>query len=134
MWLEQGAGEGRHESVVNELKAAAPAQGQLRLARRNGRGARGLRRNGARETCPALFFGGICLVVPAEERRINRGADCTAKVAAPGWYIRQNDDVKDDGISWRMERGGAACFGRGWRWALGHGSHLGWLGKHIPYT
>lgn len=27
--LEQGAGERRHESVVNELKAAAPDQGQL---------------------------------------------------------------------------------------------------------
>lgn len=32
MRLEQGAGEGRHESVVSELKAAAPARGQLHFA------------------------------------------------------------------------------------------------------
>ena len=34
------------------------------------------------------------------------GSDCTAKVAAPSWYIRQNDGVKGDNPSWRMEREG----------------------------
>jgi len=55
MRLEQGAGEGRRESVVNELKVAAPAQGQLRFARRNGREARGVQRNSSQEACPGLF-------------------------------------------------------------------------------
>lgn len=54
-----------------------------------------------------------------------------AKVAAPSWYIRQNDGVKDDNFSRSMERGWAVCFGRCWRCALGPTSG-GWINmSHI---